>query len=145
MNIVDKVNIRLKVKAATWDKAISEAGVLLVNSNKVKETYIRNMIESVTTFGPYIVIIPHIAIAHARPDESVLEEGVSLITLEKPVEFGNKDNDPVDIVFALATKSDNGHLTIIAQLSKLLENEQCLRDIRNSQDIEDVFYWVNQP
>ncbi|HBF39463.1 MAG TPA: hypothetical protein DDW50_19355 [Firmicutes bacterium] len=144
MNIVEKENIRLKVNAARWDKAIYEAGILLLNSGKIKEAYIYNMIESVTTYGPYMVIIPHVAIAHARPDENVLEEGVSLITLEKPVEFGNKDNDPVDLIFALAAKSDNGHLSGIIRLSNFLENTQYLNEVRNSRDVETVFHLVNQ-
>ena len=144
MNIVEKENIRLKVRADSWDQAIYEAGALLLKSGKIKQAYIQQMIESVTTYGPYIVIIPHVAIAHARPDENVLEEGMSLITLEKPVHFGNKANDPVDIVFAFAAKSSNGHLTTIAQLSSFLENEQHLMDIRNSRDINEVFQLINQ-
>jgi PTS system ascorbate-specific IIA component len=144
MNIVDRENIRLKVNADSWDKAIREAGTLLVNSGKIKDGYIEHMIESVTTFGPYMVIIPHVAIAHARPDENVLEEGVSLITLEKPVEFGNRDNDPVDIIIAFAARSNTGHLETITKLSRFLENEQHLNDIRNSRDIDGVFRLINQ-
>ncbi len=144
MNIVEKENIRLKVRADSWDQAIYEAGALLLKSGKIKKTYIQRMIEGVTTYGPYIVIIPHVAIAHARPDENVLEEGMSLITLEKPVRFGNEANDPVDIVFALAAKSNHGHLTTIAHLSSFLENEQHLIDIRNSRDIQEVFQLINQ-
>ena len=57
------------------------------------------MINAVEELGPYIVIIPHIAIAHARPSDNVLKNGISLITLKEPVEFGNKDNDPVYYIF----------------------------------------------
>ena len=38
------------------------------------------MIESVHEFGPYIVIAPEIAIAHARPDHNVNEVGLSLLS-----------------------------------------------------------------
>lgn len=144
MNIVDRENIRLKVKVDSWDKAVREAGNLLVNSGKIKDSYVDHMIESVTIFGPYMVIIPHVAIAHARPDENVLEAGVSLITLKKPVEFGNRDNDPVDIIIAFAAKSNTGHLNTITKLSQFLENEQCLNEIRNTQDIDLAYQLINQ-
>jgi PTS system ascorbate-specific IIA component len=144
MHLIERANIRLKVPAITWRQAVYEAGLLLANTGKIRMTYIDHMIDSVIELGAYIVIIPHVAIAHARPDENVLEEGVSLITLQTPVEFGNCDNDPVDLVFAFASKSSTGHLQTIAMLSQLLENEQCLQAIRGLKDIDAVFELINQ-
>lgn len=40
------------------------------------------MIESVEEYGPYIVIGPHLALAHARPEDGSLKLGLSLSIFE---------------------------------------------------------------
>jgi PTS system ascorbate-specific IIA component len=144
LQIVAKENIRLGVRAAGWEEAIREAGRLLLQSGQIREAYIDHMIQSVKTLGPYIVIIPGVAIAHARPDETVLAEGVSVITLEKAVAFGNPDNDPVDIVWAFAARSNNGHLETIARLSRFLENDRDLALLRQASDADFAYRLINR-
>ena len=144
MNVIDKENIRLKVAVENWKEAVREAGNLLVDSGRVTEGYIGRMIESVEKLGPYIVIIPRVALPHARPDGTVLTGGSSLITLKTPVEFGNADNDPVDVVIAFAARSDTGHLESIAGISRFLEDEERLEALRKTLDIETAFQLINQ-
>ncbi|QIB27609.1 PTS sugar transporter subunit IIA [Caloranaerobacter azorensis] len=141
--IIKKENIKLKVYAENWQEAIEEAGKLLLNSNYISYGYITSMIDTVKKLGPYIVIVPNIAIAHARPSESVLKEGISMITLKNPVEFGNKDNDPVDIVFAFGAKSPNEHLAELTKLVRILENQSIIDEIRKSNDIDFVYGVIN--
>ena len=63
------------------EEAIRRSGEILKSNGYVKDEYIEDMVKAVEELGPYIVIIPHIAIAHARPSESVLKNGISLVTL----------------------------------------------------------------
>lgn len=142
--IIKKENIKLKVYVENWVEAIEEAGKLLLNSKHISYEYITSMIDTVKKLGPYIVIAPNIAIAHARPNESVLKEGISMITLKKPVEFGNKDNDPVDIVFAFGAKSSNEHLAELTKLARILENQSIIEKIRKSSDIDFVYKVINK-
>ncbi len=144
MNIVDKENIRLKVAAGDWKEAVREAGDLLLRSGRITEGYISSMIDSIEKLGPYIVIIPGVALPHARPDETVLTGGTSLITLERPVEFGNAENDPVDVVVAFAARSDSGHLENIAGISRFLEDAERLERLRRTSDIEVAFRSINR-
>lgn len=141
--IIIKDNIRLKVEADDWKAAIKEAGQLLVMNKYIKEQYVEDMIKGVQDLGPYIVIVPHVAIAHSRPSENVLNDGISLITLKEAIEFGNKNNDPVDLVFAFCSKSQNSHLELLKDLAKILENEQKINKIRNSDDIDEVYKIIN--
>ena len=40
--------------------------------------------------GPYIVIAPGLALAHARPGPEVLADGLAVVTLAEPVPFGHR-------------------------------------------------------
>ncbi|MBY2476708.1 PTS sugar transporter subunit IIA [Clostridioides difficile] len=126
--------IRLKVSVDNWEDAIRESAKPLVENKKIKSGYIENMINSVHKMGPYIVIMPGIAFAHARPDETVLETSLSVMTLAKPVEFGSEHNDPVDIVFSIATSSENHHLTALKELAIFLSSERNLELLKNETD-----------
>ena len=94
-------SLAVSVSAADREQAIRASGELLVSSGRVTAEYVEQMLAAVEEFGPYIVIAPGIALAHARPSEAVLETGLSLAVLAAPVEFGSH-NDPVRLVFGLA-------------------------------------------
>ncbi|SHH44222.1 PTS sugar transporter subunit IIA [Sporanaerobacter acetigenes] len=142
--IMNIENIKLKVKANDWKEAIRKSGGILEENGYVKNKYIEDMIKAVENLGPYIVISPHIAIAHARPSDDVLKDGMSLAILEKPIKFGNKENDPVDIVFSLCAKSQQSHLKALEHLAKVLEDGENIHILRNTEDINEVYNLLNK-
>jgi PTS system ascorbate-specific IIA component len=107
-------SITLGVPAADWREAIAASGHGLINSDCAGEEYTQSMIQAVEELGPYIVIAPGLALAHARPGPSVLKTGMSLAVLAKPVAFGNEANDPVSLVFGLAALDHDKHLELLA-------------------------------
>lgn len=107
-------SIALDVEAADWREAIRASGVGLVASGCATDEYTTAMIQAVEDLGPYIVIAPGLALAHARPGASVLKTGMSLAVLSKPVAFGNVANDPVSVVFGLAALDHDKHLELLA-------------------------------
>lgn len=121
-DLIDPSAIRLDVPAADWREAIRVSGDLLVSSGVAEDSYTEAMIRTVDEHGPYIVITPGFALAHARPDESVARTGMSFVRLAEPVAFGHKSNDPVTIVMALAAVDDSAHRTALAGLAGILAN-----------------------
>jgi PTS system ascorbate-specific IIA component len=90
------------------------------------------MIQAFEELGPYMVIAPGIALAHARPSDAVLETGLSLVTLTEPVEFGSQSNDPVSLVIGLAAKDHDSHIDLLAALSELLADDQKVKLLLNA-------------
>lgn len=115
--------IRLNVPAADWREAVRAAGDALVAAGITTPAYTDQMIATVEQLGPYIVIAPGIALAHARPSDAVLRPGLSWVTLAQPVRFGHKDNDPVRLVVGLAAPDSSSHVQALATLAGLLEDE----------------------
>jgi len=109
--------IVLHARAADWRDAIRLAGDALVDSGCTTAEYTEAMIRMVDDHGPYIVIAPGLALAHARPGPEVRCDGLSVVTLAEPVEFGHAHNDPVRVVIGLAGVAADGHLEAVAQLA----------------------------
>ncbi len=112
--------VALDVAAGDWRAAISAAGDLLTTTGVTTDVYTREMIDSVVEKGPYIVIAPGFAFAHARPSPAVHRTGMSWVRLAAPVEFGHKTNDPVGLVVALAATDAQAHTRAMAELARVL-------------------------
>ncbi|GGS08842.1 PTS sugar transporter [Streptomyces aureoverticillatus] len=122
--------IRLDVAAEDWRAAIGAAGELLVATGSSTDAYTAEMIRTVVDGGPYIVVAPGFAFAHARPSPAVLRTGMSWVRLARPVEFGHETNDPVDLVVALAATDASAHTEAMASLARLLADPDTGRALR---------------
>ena len=112
--------IALDVNAATWEESVLAAGGLLERAGIAGPAYTGSMIDNVETNGPYIVVAPGFAFAHARPSPAVHRTGMSWVRLAQPVAFGHTTNDPVDLVVALAATDSDAHATAMSQLAKMV-------------------------
>ena len=112
--------VELNGRASDWREAIRLAGNLLESSGYATQEYTEAMVKSVEDNGPYIVVAPGFAFAHARPSEAVKNTALSWVRLAQPVEFGHKSNDPVSLVVALAARDASEHLAAMKELAGLL-------------------------
>jgi len=128
--------VRAKVTATSWEQAVEVAGTVMVQANLVEQRYIDAMKMTLRELGPYSVIAPGIAMPHARPEDGVIKTGFSLVTLVKPVTFGNTENDPVDILLAFSASDKERHITALKEISLFLSNDDLVRKVRtaNSND-----------
>lgn len=136
-----KNNIILTDEFDSWELAIKQASEPLLEKNIIKESYVEAMINSVYKNGPYMIIMPHIALAHARPEDGVNKNGISFLKLKTPVIFP-QEND-VDIIIVLAAKEDEGHLELMAELADLLvdnEKTEAIRRAHNKNQIKEILF-----
>lgn len=138
VKLVDEKVIDLNVKVENSDDAIRKVGQLLVEAGKATESYVESMVEMSNSIKGYIVLAPGIAMPHARPECGVKEIGISLITLVKPIEFGNDANDPVRVVIGLAAKDSKTHLKLLQDLSTILDNEDIVEKFTNCSNKKEV-------
>lgn len=132
---IDPADIQMKVHAENWEDALKVAAAPLVHDGKITNDYVDSMIASVNKLGPYIVIAPGLALGHARPSAAVKQSSIAIASLDSPVKFGNKDNDPVDLVVILASINDNDHLGLMKKIVMFLNDAKNLKWLRSaSQD-----------
>ncbi|MEY3483526.1 MAG: hypothetical protein RLZZ218_361 [Actinomycetota bacterium] len=131
-------SIKLQQSCVSWRETFELAGLGLVESSRTTSAYIQEMIQAFEELGPYMVIAPGIALAHGRPSESVLETGLSLVTLSTPVVFGSTSNDPVSLVIGLAAVDHDSHIDLMAALSELLMSEDTVNSLLRATNESEV-------
>jgi len=130
--------IVLGASADTWRDAVRLAGAALAASGSTKPGYSDEMIRMIEEHGPYVVIAPGLALAHARPGPEVISDGLAVVTLATPVAFGHPHNDPVRIVLALAISSIDRHLESIAALANVFNDSDAITAIADATDPAQV-------
>ena len=141
MNLAEHLpagSIITKADAADWRAAVRHAGDALVATGATTDAYTDQMIATVEDLGPYIVIAPGFALAHARPSEAVKRTGISWVTLAEPVEFGNQENDPVHLVVGLAAMDHDSHIDVMSALADVLDDEATLAEAIAAETPEQV-------
>ncbi len=131
-------SILIREKVGDRELAIKIAGELLVNSGKVEPSYVQSMLDAVAKFGPYIVIAPGIALAHGKPGDDVIDTGLSLLVLKTPINFEHQQNDPVSLVFGLAAKDHESHISIMASLAEVLSDQAKVDSLLRSTDSDQI-------
>lgn len=133
-DVLTAQSIRLNVDADNWEEAVRVGGDLLEVNGYIEHKYVQAMVDTVKNIGPYIVIAPGIAMPHARPESGVKKIGLSLITLKKPVNFGNKENDPVHIVVCLCAIDHSSHIKALSELVTFLGNQKFIDTVLKAKD-----------
>jgi PTS system ascorbate-specific IIA component len=131
-------SIKIQQSVTSWRESFEVAGAGLVDSKRTVAAYTQEMIQAFEELGPYMVIAPGIALAHGRPSESVIETGLSLVTLSTPIEFGSESNDPVSLVIGLAATDHDSHIDLMAALSELLMDEEKVTLLLNATKEAEV-------
>ncbi|MFE0476855.1 PTS sugar transporter subunit IIA [Streptomyces sp. NPDC058947] len=136
--LLSPVAVRLGVHSPDWRAAIRAAGQALVDDGVSTADYTTQMIDNVEENGPYIVIAPGVAFAHARPSPAVLRTGMSWIRLREPVRFGHDTNDPVSLVVALAATDSSAHTEAMAALARSLADPATTAALDQARDASEV-------
>ena len=136
--LLDLRSICLDEPAEDWRAAIALAGGLLERQGAISAEYTQAMITSVEENGPYIVVAPGFAFAHARPSEAVHRTAMSWVRLARPVEFGHAANDPVTLVVALSAKDQKEHLQAMRTLATLLGSPRTRTALDEARTPEEV-------
>ena len=136
--LIEKSKLRVHVPAGTWEEAIAQAGAVLEEAGSITHDYVDAMIAAVKEFGPYIVVMPGFAIAHAAPSPAVKKEDIALVTLKEPLSFGSP-NDPVLVVLCLSCIDHNSHLDALQKVARALDSEEIFPKMHSADNVDDLF------
>ena len=128
--------VRVGAHADSWQDAIRLAAAPLVERGSIEASYVDRMIASVVELGPYIVLMPGFALAHAAPGDDVHVRDLSVALFDGEVFFGS-DNDPVRVVMCLACVDRESHIARLQGVAeKLLDETFVERMVACSSDQE---------
>ncbi|MGV8876773.1 MAG: PTS sugar transporter subunit IIA [Rhodoglobus sp.] len=130
--------IDISAYAPDWRGAVALAGAALTRSGAAKPGYTAEMIRMIEDHGPYVVIAPGLALAHARPGRLVNANGLSVVTLREPVRFGHAHNDPVRVVLGLAIAEAGTHLAAVAAVANIFNDSSAIDQLAAATSAAEV-------
>lgn len=135
-DIRSKVNIIDSIE--NWENAMRLAAKPLLLDNSITENYVRCMVNNVKKFGAYIVINDTIALAHARPEDGVSRNCLSLLKINDGVVFDENLGDKVYLIFVLGAVSNKSHIDILLKLMEIIDNEDMIKKLIEASSITSL-------
>lgn len=137
-DLITTQNIALGVQASDWPDVVDKVTLLLLQTKAADPRYAQAVKEAITTHGPYMVSVPVVALLHACPGIGVSRLAMAMLRLATPVKFGHPENDPVDLVFALAAVDHRSHRRALLDLVRIVRDDSLLHAIRQAPSPEEV-------
>ena len=135
--------IKVNYHANNWVDAVLKAGELLAETGVAEPRYGQAMVNTARQLGPYFVVSPGIAVAHALPTEGVITPALALITLQPPVPFGNEENDPVRLLIAIAAVDTSQHVDALKDVADVLADPEKRQRLMQAPNRQEVFNILN--
>ena len=144
MTVIKKENMRIHLHAQSWQEALHKAGNILVEDGSISQGYIDAMVQSVVKNGPYIVLMPGFALAHAEPSADVYKTEMALAVFDEDIDF-HSFNGPVRLIVVLACKDKTSHLERLATMaSKMMDDMTLIDRIIHSNSIDEISCLINE-
>lgn len=139
-NFVENHHVKFSERAQDWKDAIRMSCEVLEADGTVEANYKEDIIRCVEEYGPYIVIIPNVAMPHSQEcAKGVHKTAISFMKLEEAVSFDPEDPEKDAVLFfTLASCNPEQHLENMAKLSEVLGNEDVLNELMNAKTEEDL-------
>jgi len=137
-------NIRIVESVSDWKEAIWLSAQPLLAKEAITENYIQSVFNSHQELGPYYVLAPGLAMPHARPEQGVIKNGLSLLHIKQGVSFESDENDPVYVVMMLCALSGDEHIKMISALANIFSDDERLLALLKAATIEEIQTVINR-
>ena len=138
MELLKAENVQILDSATDWRDAIRKSTEPLEKDNFVTADYKEGIIANVENLGPYIVIAPHVAMPHARPEQGALKTQIAVTLFRKEVTF-NREDAKAKLFITLSAADSDSHLQVLVKISELLQDEDKAARILNANDEKELY------
>lgn len=119
--------VAVKHHVTTWEEAIKVAATPLLDAGYIEERYIHQMIVNVKELGPYIVVMPNVALPHARSEHGAIKTGISIMKLNEKVSFPS--NQDVQLLVVLSAQDNDAHMQLLSELVDIFMDDEKMSKI----------------
>lgn len=141
--IIQMSDIQIHQKAHDYKDAILKASEPLIKEGKITKKYAEMMIESVENLGPYMVLMPHFALAHAAPCKEVKQNCLSIAIFDDGIDFTNGKVD-VRVVMVLASTDGKSHISKLSKIAeKLMNKDDFIEKLIKCNSKDEVYNLLN--
>ena len=123
-----------------WKEAIQESCTQLLQKKIIDQSYVEEIIQCVNQHGPYIVIVPGVAMPHSsEKSKGVHDTAISFTKMKNPIVFENEGEEEVtaSLFFTLAAKDSEAHMRNIQRLSEMLMTDGIIERLIQTHSLEE--------
>lgn len=138
--LISKKRVDFYKSFDNWEDAIRGSCRTLLADGTITEEYVAAILECIHKYGPYIVLVPNVAIPHAKANiRGVNACAISFTKVDQPVSFepGNPEKD-VKLLFTLAANDMDEHFENMKKLSEILLDSKLLDELLEVNSIEEL-------
>ena len=138
--VLGQKNYKFAAEAPDWKEAIRMSCESLEADGTIEANYKEDIVACVEKYGPYIVLMPNIAMPHSQEGaEGVHKTSIGFMKLDKPVSFDPEDPEKdAQLFFTLASCNPEQHMNNMVRLSELLMNEEVVAALLKAETPEDL-------
>ncbi|WP_295157762.1 PTS sugar transporter subunit IIA [uncultured Brachyspira sp.] len=119
IDIVDNVN--------DWEEAVRKGAELLIENRCIEPRYVDCIINNIKEKGPYIILGDGMAMSHARPEDGVIKNGITLLKIKNGFDFDEKNR--IFLLFTLAAENNDKHQDLMGEIADLLNESEKIKRI----------------
>ena len=145
LHLLDMVReniIRLNIKAENWEDAVRFSYEPLLDGGFITQKYIDETVRIMNTVGPYVVITKHIALLHTKPESGAISCAMGIGVLEKPINFGSIEHDPIKYIFSLSAIDNHTHLCAMAELLELFNDDNFFLTLDKATNSSEIIEYI---
>ncbi|MBC1648604.1 transcription antiterminator [Listeria booriae] len=140
--IVFRKDMVVRVRRAnTWQQAIEIGAKRLEEVGVTTADFRRKVIANIKCYGPYMVVAPGVVLAHAGPEDGILQDGLGVTVIEEGILFFDRFDEPVRVIFTLALRTKEAPI-LVEQLMKLIVNQDKMAKFKAGHSTDDVYHDV---
>lgn len=141
--IIEKGHYSFASSFENWEEAIWASYKPLLEDQTVENCYVQAVVDCVKKYGPYIVIVPNIAMPHSTEGATGCHgTAIAFMKVEQEVDFDPEDEDKkARLFFSLAATDHEKHIENIQSLMDTLMNEEiveALLEAKTSDDLKEI-------
>lgn len=137
---MEQKHYKFAEEAKDWEDAVRMSCEVLEADGTVEPNYKEDIIACIKKYGPYIIILPNVAMPHSQEGaQGVHKTAIAFMKLEKPVSFdpGDPEKD-AQLFFTLASCDSEQHLANMGKLSAMLMDEDVVAALEKAKTPEDL-------
>ena len=143
-DMLKRENVQIVDSCKDWEDSVHVAVQPLVDGGYVKPEYIDGIIQNAKELGPYFVLVPDLALLHARPEQGTIKKQLAVTVVRKGVEF--KKGEPCRVIVTLAAEDSDSHIDVMRILASMFADPANIEKVATAEAADDVYsLFVNFP
>ncbi|MDY5271412.1 PTS sugar transporter subunit IIA [Tractidigestivibacter sp.] len=140
--IVEKRRYAFTEGPLDWRQALRECCKPLEEEGLVDPVYADVIIKNVEKHGPYIVLVPGVAMPHTTENaQGCNGTGIGFMRCAQPVHFDEEGHSPekdAQIFFTLCSTNQAEHFQNMQRLMAVLTNDEAVEKLKSAITAEDL-------